>query len=131
MLLLQLHTLRDCLLHSLNHLCLFQLQLTKFVLFDLDHLLLGKHFLVQVLLMTELTQLGIQELALLQLVSVLPTGLCFLKVFRHLMLFRMYRLLAPLFLAYEELFDFLLLLLVLDVASFNLNILAGLELLFD
>ena len=86
MLLRQLNTLSDCFLHSLDHLCLLKLQLPKLLLFDLDHLLLGHHFLVQTLLIAQFTQFCVQKLALLEVASLLSNGFGFLKVSSHLQL---------------------------------------------
>jgi hypothetical protein len=56
-LLCQLNTLRYRFLHFLDHLRFFELQLTKFFLLQLYHLLLRHHFLVQILLVAQLAQL--------------------------------------------------------------------------
>jgi len=86
MLLCQLNALSNCFLHSLNHLGFFQLQLPKFFLFYLDHLLLRHHFLVQALLIAQFAQFCIQELALLEMTSLLSDGFGFLEVSSHLQL---------------------------------------------
>ena len=86
MLLRQLNTLSDCFLHSLDHLRFFQLQLPKFLLLNRDHLLLTHHFLVQTLLIAQLAQFSIQELALFEVASLLSDGFCLLEVSGHLQL---------------------------------------------
>ena len=86
MLLRQLNTLRDCFLHSLDHLRFLQLQLPKFLLLNRNHLLLTHHFLVQVLLIAQLAQFSIQELALLKVAPLLSDGFGLLEVSGHLQL---------------------------------------------
>jgi hypothetical protein len=83
-LLCQLNTLRYRFLHFLDHLRFFELQLTKLFLLQLYHLLLRHHFLVQILLVAQLAQLCVQELTLLEMVSLLANSFGFLKVPGHL-----------------------------------------------
>jgi len=127
MLLRQLNTRRDCFLHSLDHLRFLQLQLPEFLLLNRNHLLLTHHFLVQTLLIAYFAQFSIQELALLEVAPLLSDSFGLLEVSGHLQLLSFNWLLAPLLLALKKVFNLLALLLILKVASFNLNVFAHLK----